>query len=940
MYTNADQLLNKRDLLMMEIVGNEPDLILITEVLPKAQVQPIPPARLEIPGYSVNMNFEPGARNLGTSGKRGICIYVAKHLSASEVELSASSFNEHLWVRVKLQGSNSLLAGCIYRSPASDHTSVRNLCKLLEIVMATKSSHILITGDFNMPEIDWNNILSTAPITHPSHEFLEAVRDSFLIQHVLSPTRYRYGTNPSTLDLVFTNEEGMMHKMESHAGLGNSDHVILRFILSCYSAPPTTQIPKRALNKGNYDRMRELAAQTDWSELDGSSVEDDFKAFQEKLEAISNECIPFQPHRKKRRNLYMTQEAMTLRKRKQKLWRKYVQSQDILDHARYARVRNELRGLTRKLREEYERGLVKNVGQNPKAFWQYSNSRLKTKPRIDDLKQENGPPATTDPDKAQVLSDFFSSVYSREDCSAIPDPVSTFEGIPLDQITITPALVESKLVNLRPTSSPGPDGIHPKILKELAKPLSFPLAALFQKSIDTGELPEVWKTADVVPIYKKGNKQSASNYRPVSLTSVACKVFESVIREALLLHTTSTGQLNKKQHGFLPKRSCVTQLLACMEDWTQLIENGRPVDIIYTDFQKAFDSVPHLRLKRKLLSMGIQGNLLRWLTAFLSERKQRVVINGSRSEWAPVISGIPQGSVLGPTLFLLYINDLPSCVASDVALFADDTKLYAGVARISDRDKLQKDLDEMGTWSQKWQLPFNQAKCCVLHMGPGNPRYQYEMYGTALQSVTEEKDLGVLVDEQLKFKKQAAAAVSKANRILGLIKHSFALLDKTSLPILYKTMVRPHLEYANTIWGPFNMADIRMVERVQRRATRTIPELRHLSYEDRLRNLDLPSLQHRRRRGDMIEVFKIMRDLVDLEQDDFFASPTSEVTRGHSLKIAKPRAQSRARRRHLCVRALNDWNGLPEWVVSSVTLNTFKNNLDKHWAEHKFEAPP
>ena len=380
-------------------------------------------------------------------------------------------------------------------------------------------------------------------------------------------------------------------------------------------------------------------------------------------------------------------------------------------------------------------------------------------------------------------------------------------------------------------------------------------------------------------------------------------------------------------------------MLSCMEDWTQLIEQGQPVDVIYMDFQKAFDSVPHVRLLRKLTCMGIQGKLLQWVKTFLSDRRQRVVVNGSHSEWAPVVSGIPQGSVLGPVLFLLFVNDLPSCAVSDTCLFADDTKLYTGVAQRLGSVQLQKDLDKMALWAEKWQLPFNKGKCCVLHMGPSNPRQEYMIQGTTLQVVAEEKDLGIFVDEQLKFKKQAAATVSKANRILGLVRHSFALLDSVSLPILYKALVRPHLEYGNSIWGPFNMEDIRLVERVQRRATRLVQDIRHLPYEARLRILDLPSLLHRRRRGEMIEVFKIMRGLVDISKDDFFKPPSSAVTRGHSLKIAKTHAQSRARRNHLCVRAVNEWNGLPEWVVSSATLNCFKNNLDKYWVERKFEAP-
>ena len=290
-------------------------------------------------------------------------------------------------------------------------------------------------------------------------------------------------------------------------------------------------------------------------------------------------------------------------------------------------------------------------------------------------------------------------------------------------------------------------------------------------------------------------------------------------------------------------------------------------------------------------------------------------------------------------MFLLFVNDMPSCVKSGLKLFADDAKLYTGAGTALGRDQLQSDLDALAAWSRKWMLPFNTAKCTILHLGSRNERATYTIHDVALRQSEVEKDLGVHMDSLLKFRKQAAGATSKGNRILGLIRHSFSHIDAKTLPLLYKTLVRPHLEYGNQVWGPFNMADKRLVERVQRRATKLVPTIRHLSYEERLRALKLPSLQYRRRRGDMITMYNIMHERVNLDKEELFAAPPTARTRGHPLKVAKLQAFTRVRCNHFSVRVVNDWNSLPEAVVCSPSLDSFKNNLDKHWLGYAYVAP-
>ena len=235
-------------------------------------------------------------------------------------------------------------------------------------------------------------------------------------------------------------------------------------------------------------------------------------------------------------------------------------------------------------------------------------------------------------------------------------------------------------------------------------------------------------------------------------------------------------------------------------------------------------------------------------------------------------------------------------------------------------------------WSEKWQLPFNISKCKVLHIGRCNPCRRYKIKGNPLKSTNEEKDLGILVDNELKFHRQTAAAVKKANASIGMIKKSFSLLDHSIVPLLYKSLVRPHLEYANLIWGPFYKGDIKLVEKIQRRSTKMIDELKSLPYVDRLRSLNLPSLQYRRRRSDLIFAHKIFNGQVKVKPEKIFTMATRTI-RGHPFRLRKKRTTTALSSNSFSNRIVNDWNGLPEDIVATQSLDLFKSKVDK-WLQN------
>ena len=311
-------------------------------------------------------------------------------------------------------------------------------------------------------------------------------------------------------------------------------------------------------------------------------------------------------------------------------------------------------------------------------------------------------------------------------------------------------------------------------------------------------------------------------------------------------------------------------------------------------------------------------------------------VNGENSFQAPVLSGIPQGSVLGPLLFVIYINDLPDSITSDSFLFADDTKILRKITSAEDSITLQNDLKTLEEWSNEWLLRFNADKCHVLSLGKIEHikhTHRYELYGEELDHVFEETDLGVTIDSELKFEDHISKKVSKANSIVGLIRRSFTHLDGELFKRLYTTFVRPHLEYAQSVWSPISQKLIDMIENVQKRATKMIDGFGSLTYQERLQRLDLPTLVYRRARGDMIEVFKHFHSYDQSLIPDVFKRQTYGIrNNGWQLVWRCPKDGVRGiQANSFYYRIIETWNGLPAEVVNAPTINTFKARLDREW---------
>ena len=802
MYTNADTLTNKMPELKALVKDIQPSVIAITEVIPKNYRYPVQKAETKI---SEDYNIFPECiSNMG----RGITIQIHKGIEAQEVNIQ-TTFEESIWCEGKLEGNDRLLIGCIYRSESGTTENNNKLRELIWKISTLGYSHVLIMGDFNYKDIKWEN-WSTPGCNEYSDEFLfvEALRDSFFHQHIVQPTWVRHGQEPSVLDLVLTNEEGMIENIEYGNPLGKSDHLVLTFEFKCYTKQNTKEKNIQIYAKGKYDLMREELKKVNWEAVlqeREADVNKQWDYIKERILEAANKYIPKRRIKKDRPNR-INSEMRQLIKKKHRLWQRYRESNyyDDEKYRHYCRVRNKVRKATRYQQRCQEKEIADNAKSNPKKFWQYINRRTKTSTGIADLENITTNRLTSnDKEKAEVLATFFSSVFTQERTQEMPTIQKEKLKGEISYCNINREDVQKKLKNLNPNKSPGPDKLHSRILKELYSVLDKPLAILFQNTLKKGKLPDEWKHAIVTAIFKKGDKRKPNNYRPVSLTCIICKIIESIIRDKLMEYMESNNLFSNKQFGFLNGRSTVLQLLTVLDKWTKIIDEGGTIDCVYFDFKKAFDKVPHQRLIHKAEQYGIKGDIINWIKSFLDSRTQQVVINGELSEPKNVTSGIPQGSVLGPLLFVIFINDLPDQVKSDMFLFADDTKIFRRISTKQDEVILQEDINEMVKWADQWQLEFHPDKC--VKMSINNKELEnrtYNMDDVILRNVKQEKDIGVIVDDQLKFEDHMYEKIKKANNMMGLIRRSFIHLDEEMFLKLYKALVRPHLEYANVIWHP------------------------------------------------------------------------------------------------------------------------------------------
>ncbi|EFP12972.1 hypothetical protein CRE_09905 [Caenorhabditis remanei] len=720
-----------------------------------------------------------------------------------------------------------------------------------------------------MPCIDWN--LLSAPDKACS-DFVDFVVKHGLTQSVKSPTRF----NPENiLDLCLSNT-GII----SDVSVGDlfSDHCLIKVVLSCDRKSLKSLRKMINYRKGDYDSMNGILSRIDWPLLlDNLPTNDMYSLLIGHVKELIHNYVPIlEIDDSKVRH---SPAIIKLQKRKLRIWKKEGNS---LHYKSICASIKEL--LLEEHKKKFEDKLVEG---NPKNFFKLINRKLKPSNFVGPIKSGNGI-LCDDHEKAECFLNTFSDVFVSDDglAPSIEPRTTTI----IDEVSYEPYVIEYVLSKLEPKCNNSPDGIPNIILKKLCTSIALPLSLIFNQSIRSGSLPAIWKTAIVIPIYKKGSRSDPGNYRPISLTCSISKVMEKLVRRSLVEHLTRNKLLSVSQYGFRSRMNTELQLLTYIGLIIRDLQQNNPVTSVYIDFRKAFDTISIFKLASKLQAYGIQGELLRWINDFLSGRSQKVLLNGVCSNTSSVGSGVPQGSVLGPLLFILFINDIGDKLESESLLYADDLKIISPNAAT-----IQKDLMKLSEWCQTWQMV--------------NPKINIELDGLRLPQCDYIRDLGIIFSRDLSFDSHINSILRRAQCRINIL---FNVLKNSVFDIMlkcYKVFIRPIMEYGSTLYSPTLKCLIRKVESVQKsflyRCSKKF-NFEYQSYFDTLEAYGLESLELRR----------LINDLSLRRHPYHIKSILSNKTKFGS--------------QYLPNRLLSCWNSLPVHVFPvKFSSLCFKNNVKR-----------
>lgn len=968
MYNNVHGFINTRDLasdspplnmtkmheIHAYIYSHEPDILIFNETWLKksiidSEILPDTYKVFRVDRSSKTHPWDPDRPKRFRKHGGGVLIAHRTDLDLSSVKFSKISVQaELLSIQFKTTSGRKFCVSTFYRVGTLGAENFQEFEKHFISLAKDKKlhKHILI-GDFNFPDVSWPSGQTSCELQQNFIDFMTS--DLGHSQLILGPTH----KSSNTLDLLFTNVPSLIKnvKVLEENEYCLSDHFAISFDIDLQNR--YRKLPKRKTynyRKADWIEMNKALHRVNWDRALCSV--DPFVAwprFKSILKDICDSYIPKKTVKSHFQPPWYDSECDQMWKRKEK-WRKRAKlSNSESDLLKFRSLRKQFK----KLMNEKMRLNVEDDNDPAlisKKFWSYVKSKTKST-RIPETVHYRNQFRSDTSSQTELFNEYFHDQFSEASSYDIDIDYSNDNFIDLrfhidDVYTILKGINSSKAA--------GPDGIHGIVLKNCARRLAYPLTILFNVSFSTGCIPPDWKTALVVPVHKKGDKGSVENYRPISLTSLVMKVFERCIKNALYMACESS--LDPRQHGFINDRSCTTQMIPFTNDLALTLNNKSKMDIIYFDFAKAFDSVSHDLILKKLKHLyHIDGLMLKFIKAYLKERQQQVGIGGDKSSMIPVRSGVPQGSILGPLLFVLFINDIFSCISegTSVALYADDTKIWREILSYSDHHILQNDIDKLFEWSNINKMNFHPKKCKVLTVTMQRnildclpfSTYFYEMDNVIIDYVTSQMDLGVKINGKLLWGAHCNDLVAKANSRLGLLKRTCHFTTNLRQKrAFYLSLVRSIFEHCSTIWSPQNSTHINKFVAIQKRAVKWIYGEQFVSYDrdtfiNKQKDLDILPIKLKFIFNDILMFYKIVNSLVPINLPPIITRCVPEDVRYtrrnasiHDLTDTSTFQCSitpscEAFRNSFYYRTMHIWNSLPISVRQAERISVFKTSL-------------
>lgn len=818
-----------------------------------------------------------------------------------------------------------VVLGACYRPPDSDSTFIPMFHDALQsLKIHFPNAPVVLFGDFNFPNIDWSDLVLVTSKQNIESNFVDTCLTFALTQIVNAATRQsKHSAN--ILDLVLTTHPDRITSLSYLDEI--SDHKVIHGTFQCRLKRPDKTRKKLTLyDKGDYNNFnKELTkfCQFVVKDFNKRSVTENWLMFKSKMHELISTYIPTITIGERSTSRWFNPELKRLKNKKKRQFRAAKNSNNPVAWQKYQTTTKLFCSAIDKAKRLFNNTTLPNLLRtNPKQFWRVINPRNENK--CISIMDPTGQPIANNA-VAEELNHTFSSVFTREPIENLPD-VSPHNYPTMPDVIFSPQGIQKIIESLKLTSSCGIDGINAKVLKNTKEITSVILSYIFQQSLSSGIVPHDWKVGKIVPVPKPGS----SSYRPISLTSVCSKIMEHIIHSQIANFLTSVKFFHPNQHGFQRGLSCDTQLALFIHDLSASVDLNIPVDALFIDFEKAFDKVPHNRLLLKLSQLSLNQLVYNWIQDFLTNRQQFVEANDTPSSLSNVISGVPQGTVLGPLLFLIYINDLPDNISSNIRLFADDCVIYRPITNVSDTITLQQDLLKLDEWCRKWLMVLNTNKTALIsfHRRQNLPTTNYNINGSIVSSLSSIKYLGVNISQNLNWSFHVSKIVNNANRALGYLRRNLHLAPPSVKLLAYKTLIRPKLEYASAIWDPFQINLSKSIELIQNRAVRFIYSdySYHTSVTTLKRIADLPNLDLRRKVS-RLSLYHKMYHTFHYNCPIQSAHRTSART-SHHKAVYPPPACTTAHHHSFFAQAARDWNDLPPSVIHHSNTDRFKNAIE------------
>lgn len=853
----------------------------------------------------------------------GVFILIDSSIRSSQIDVDAG-VSEVVLCKLELPNRIALTVCSFYRPP---NASPDVLTRLQSAIDEVHSDTVVIGGDFNLPDLKWD-ASNTATVTGICNtEMMNMVNLHALHQLVLTPTR---GNN--ILDLLLTNRPELVQSTLVIPGI--SDHHAVVSTMSLAYVKTKNHANRKLYNykKANFDCINQALQAylvVFETEAECRSVDGLWRLFKQKILELRELFVPtwVLTARQGRSKPWFTKTLRQLTQKRQRTYRAYCRKPSKETEKKLKEITREVKEATRIAKDSYSGTIQTRLKDKPKVFWKHVKQNGKDVVTIPPL-VSGDVIVREDADKAECFNAYFCSVFTpavmpSEDVPPVLETISD-----MDDVVICTHGIESLLRRLDSSKACGPDDLPNFLLKSCAESIAKYLKVIFDMSLLEASLPDDWKAGIVVPIHKSGPRSDVSNYRPISLTSVACKIMEHILFTSIVAHLNTHSAITSAQHGFRKGFSCVTQLLEFTNDIASALDKRLAVECIFLDFRKAFDTVPHSLLIEKMLTYKINPAVVSWIKEYLTLRRQFVVVNGVRSRAQSVSSGVPQGSVLGPLLFLLYINDIGDGLTSQLRLFADDCVVYRITNGTEDLNLIQQDLDRISTWCTRWRMQLNLTKTVnMTFTRKKNPlNYCYTLNNIVIGKVTEFKYLGVWYTPELSWQKQVNYVTGKAGKMLGFIRRNSGAFSQSTRELLYKTYVRSVLEYACVVWDPTTARDVIKLERVQNLGARYVSRQYTINFSATRTKEELKwdTLVERRRKLRLKLFHSIYYGAINIQRDIYIIPPNYRSQRvDHERKVREVLCRTELFKKSFFPKTIHDWNRLPADIVNVVSNEMF-----------------